>query len=153
MPKEPSNSQHFLLRLPADLQFLNVIAQFANALFSEIFKDNDDSGLVYSCELIVSEACTNVMRHAYAEAEEPGLLELNIWPKTDRLVFQIIDFGLGFDPEEVSEPALEQGPEGGMGLFIIRQCVDVFEYRRKPGHNLLHLEKHFDSGCRSDLSA
>jgi len=141
MPKVASlESSDFFLHLPAQMEFLHAIGQFAHAAFSSIPALKGKYQDVYNLELVVSEACTNVIRHAYPE-QEPGPLDLSISATDTEIHITIMDNGKGFDPYTVPEPDFDSLPEGGMGIFIIRSNVDSFDYRHEEGTNILELAK------------
>jgi anti-sigma regulatory factor (Ser/Thr protein kinase) len=59
---------------------------------------------------VVSEACTNVVRHAYAEQEEAGMLEVDLNPEARELRMVVRDFGSGVRPLPDGEvPSLRLG--------------------------------------------
>lgn len=94
-------------------------------------------------ELAVSEIATNIVLHAYKNNPQHGRIQgrLSLWP--DRVRLDLIDSGLEFvdKPPHVFSP--ENPPEGGYGLIIARQLLDVCEYTRLPeGRNHWRLEKH-----------
>ena len=78
-------------------------------------------------KLALTEACTNSVRHAYAESE--GLVEIVYELHPDRLVVQVSDHGEGFEPPPPSaEPADEpELAEGGLGIAIIEALADELE--------------------------
>ena len=77
--------------------------------------------------LAVSEACANVIRHAYnGEPDHPILLHL-VADET-RLELWIRDRGTKFDPEAYQPPDLDEPHEGGYGVFIIHSLMDEVEY-------------------------
>ena len=47
---------------------------------------------------VVSEACANVVRHAYEEQDGPGTLEVDLNPEADQLSMVVRDFGGGIRP-------------------------------------------------------
>lgn len=47
---------------------------------------------------VVSEACANVVRHAYEEQGEPGTLEVDLSPAAEGLDMVVRDFGGGIRP-------------------------------------------------------
>ena len=76
--------------------------------------------------LVVDEAVTNIVLHAYQG--EGGPVELQLSRNGDEVVVIIRDEGPAFDPDGVAEPALdtalaERAP-GGMGIFLMRQMMD-----------------------------
>lgn len=90
----------------------------------------------------VSEAFNNIVLHAYAGRDD-GIIEMNIRTGRDHISIEMRDFGDSFDPSQVPEPDLDCLPESGLGMFIIKELMDV-EYR--PGRpNVLVLSKRLDS--------
>jgi serine/threonine-protein kinase RsbW len=74
--------------------------------------------------LAVSEACTNVVRHAYAEAQ--GTIEVVIRPKGGELEVIVADAGSGIRPNPDTA-----GP--GLGLPLIAALADSLEIERSAG--------------------
>ena len=70
--------------------------------------------------LAVSEACANVVMHAYVEAPEPGLLIVEAYRAPDALVVIVTDEGRGMRPRPDS-------PGLGVGLSLIAQLAKRVE--------------------------
>lgn len=110
-------------------------------------------------QLIVEEACVNVMHHAYP-AGQPGPLTMAIYrqsaPLKEALVVRLRDHGKPFDPVAAPMPDLEEAAEtrpiGGLGTMLIRQMSDELHYERQHGDgernsqgiNCLTVVKHLD---------
>jgi serine/threonine-protein kinase RsbW len=75
--------------------------------------------VVEDMRLAVTEACTNVVRHAYDD-DEPGPIDVVIRPNGDRLDLIVCDYGRGPGPS----PDLA-GP--GLGLPLIAALADSVE--------------------------
>ena len=101
--------------------------------------------------LCVAEALNNVVEHAYSgENGKPIFAEVKV--SDDRFEVLIIDEGkpmpkggppdakLDFDLDD-----LENLPEGGFGWMLIRDQMDIVDYERREGHNVLRLEKRRDN--------
>jgi anti-sigma regulatory factor (Ser/Thr protein kinase) len=59
---------------------------------------------------VVSEACANVVRHAYEEEGEPGTLEVDLNPEAEQLNMVVRDFGGGIRPWPAGDvPSLRLG--------------------------------------------
>lgn len=71
---------------------------------------------VYDLKLAVTEAVTNVVRHAAVESFQ---IEYRILPQTVEIT--VSDEGAGFD---VEEHAGKPGEHGGFGLAVIQSLVD-----------------------------
>ena len=84
-------------------------------------------GEVRKFALALSEACVNVIEHAYrGEAGNPIELELTI--DDEALKLTIRDSGAAFDLAGYEPPDLSEPHEGGYGVFIIRSIMDEVEY-------------------------
>lgn len=99
---------------------------------------NDDGEWKHLAVSAVSEAFNNVVLHAYAERD--GEVAVEIEPTEGALVVRLIDDGKTFDPAVIPAPELETLPEGGMGLYIMREAVDEVAYQAGPP-NVLRLTK------------
>ncbi|CAN5452105.1 hypothetical protein BH20ACT15_BH20ACT15_05520 [soil metagenome] len=75
---------------------------------------------------VISEACNNVVVHAYPD--QPGPLEVSAEPGADELVVTVSDRGEGFQPEaSPGEASL------GLGLPLIASLSDAFEISGHAG--------------------
>ncbi|HKT82620.1 MAG TPA: ATP-binding protein [Solirubrobacterales bacterium] len=67
-------------------------------------------GRLADLKTIVSEACTNVVRHAYGEDEGGGAVEVELIPKDRHLTVIVRDWGTGICPQpEAVVPSLRMG--------------------------------------------
>ena len=80
--------------------------------------------LIEDMRLAVTEACTNVVRHAYSDGE-PGPVEILIRPEGDSLLVVVSDRGRGLGPSADSS-----GP--GLGLPLIAALSHSFEIEQVP---------------------
>ncbi len=74
--------------------------------------------LIEDVKLAVTEACTNVVRHAYQGAEGP--LEVKVEPKSGSLTVVVTDHGTGIRPNPASDGA-------GLGLPLIAALSSQLE--------------------------
>jgi anti-sigma regulatory factor (Ser/Thr protein kinase) len=79
--------------------------------------------MIEDIRLAVTEACTNVVRHAYRDREGP--LEIVIEPDAGRLRVVVADRGMGLVPNPSSD-----GP--GLGLPLIAALADALEIEHSP---------------------
>jgi serine/threonine-protein kinase RsbW len=98
--------------------------------------DNDFESEVVSA---FGEAFNNIAIHGYRDlTPEPVQIEVD-WDD-EKLVITFIDTGHIFHPETVAPPDLDELNEHGMGLFIMKSCMDEVDYRPGPP-NVLRLVK------------
>lgn len=115
------------LTLPARPENVAVIRHVLGA-FAEALKLPPE--LVEDMRLAVTEACTNVVRHAYGDGE-PGPIDVVIRPNGDRLELVVADRGRGMGPSADTE-----GP--GLGLPLIAALADAVDVQpgRERGNRL-----------------
>jgi serine/threonine-protein kinase RsbW len=75
-------------------------------------------------KLAITEACSNVVRHAYPQGG--GVVEILYDLRPDRLVIEVADDGAGFEPAVERENG-DDLSEGGLGIAIIRAIADELE--------------------------
>jgi anti-sigma regulatory factor (Ser/Thr protein kinase) len=109
------------LTLPAQPENIPVIRHVLGA-FAEALRLPPD--LVEDMRLAVTEACTNVVRHAYDDGEV-GPIDVVMQPSADRLDVIVSDRGRGMGPS----PDVD-GP--GLGLPLIAALADSLELQEAP---------------------
>jgi sigma-B regulation protein RsbU (phosphoserine phosphatase) len=92
-------------------------------------------------ELVVNEAGSNVMRHAYRGREDQRI-RIMADAYDDRICFDLVYGGEPFDASKVVQPTFDGSREGGFGVYLIAQSVDSVCYsRNERGENHIHLRK------------
>ena len=116
-----------ILSSPASLPAVR--AELA-ALCERIGFDDETVGKIV---LSVDEALTNIIRHAYdGAADKPIVIEAAaIEAEPGGVRIDLRDFGKVVDPERIKPRDLSDVRPGGLGVHIIRECMDQVEYR--PG--------------------
>src|SRR5438552_18963718 len=72
-------------------------------------------------KLALTEACTNSVRHAYADGGF-GTVEIVFEVGSDRLAVEVVDEGAGFRADEQAAPG--ETSESGLGIAIIRALAE-----------------------------
>jgi anti-sigma regulatory factor (Ser/Thr protein kinase) len=104
------------LTLPARPENVAVVRHVLGA-FAEALQLPDP--VIEDMRLAVTEACTNVVRHAYADGQ-PGPVEILIRPLDDMLQVIVSDRGRGIGPSDDTS-----GP--GLGLPLIAALTHKLE--------------------------
>ena len=98
----------------------------------------------YAVNLSIDELLTNTISYGYEDSDEHGI-DLVIRLDGDVLVIEIADDGVEFEPDSAKDPdteaSIEDRPIGGLGIFLTRQMMDSFDYRRDEGRNIVTLTK------------
>ncbi len=129
----------------------NITSDYAEVIeinqhIREYLTDNRlEEHLCNAVEICLTEALNNVIKHSY-DGDNSKLIEIIIKKNSKLLEIEIVDTGsprkslvikdLDFDPTDI-----ENLPEGGMGLFIIKQLMDELSYNSKEGKNYFILKK------------
>lgn len=97
----------------------------------------------------VDEAITNIMRHAYGnKPKQPIEVIISRVKKgapgvrADGFEVLLCDQGPAINPAKMRGRPLDEIKPGGLGLHFIRQSMDVVEFKRGRGTNLLRLVKY-----------
>jgi serine/threonine-protein kinase RsbW len=95
--------------------------------------------------LAIDEALSNVIEHASLK-ESSKEIELSLEIAGDRIVAEIVDRGVPFDPSPFNpSPDRRTYPRRGFGLYLIHMIIDRIEYERtSDGRNVLTLTKSMD---------
>lgn len=129
---------HF--ELPAKLALLyQALAWLREQLGGALLNDKEKRRL----ELAVEEIFVNIVSHAYGGREGTVELTLEVFP-ADHLELTVSDSGPPFNP--LTLPPVEvvsPEKEGGLGIHLMKQCVDEIRYARSKEKNTLHLIKRF----------
>jgi anti-sigma regulatory factor (Ser/Thr protein kinase) len=112
------------MSLPAKAENVAVVRHALAGLADRI--GMDEPGIA-DLKTVVTEACMNVVVHAYAE-DQPGTLEVDAVPEPGGLSVVVRDFGTGIRPRpDVDHPSLR------LGLTLIAALSSSFEIRGGVG--------------------
>lgn len=114
-----------MMRLPARAELVPVVRDHIASALVHLGVRSDD---IFRAEVVITEACSNVIRHAYDTPDNHFLVEFILEP--DRLTMIVTDTGRGFDPESIPLP--QTGQIGGYGVHFIRSNADAIQYRNQP---------------------
>jgi serine/threonine-protein kinase RsbW len=101
--------------------------------------------ICHAVDICLTEAINNVIKHSYKN-DFTRNVEIQVSKDSNFFEIVIIDDGLSrknleipqlqFDPNDINNL-----PEGGMGLYIIRQLMDELKYETREGKNYFSLKK------------
>lgn len=124
---------------PATDDHLSLFLSFVEVLVDRFALAPD---VAQRLKLVVEEATTNVVRHAYAVGAE-GDLTLVADVDDAAVVVTLEDEGRPFAPEDAPPPDLSSGwherKVGGLGWHLIRELADDVRYASVDGRNRLTL--------------
>lgn len=100
---------------------------------------------LYKIETAVDEACSNIIEHAYGQ-EDIGDIVISVTTDPESITIRLTDFGDPFDPKIVKQPNLEAELEDrddhGLGIYMMKQWMDIVIFDTFEDKNVLTLVKH-----------
>jgi serine/threonine-protein kinase RsbW len=133
----------FTLEIPGEPHALSKARSFACEVACQVgFTESE----VNKIEIAVDEACSNIMEHGYADLSPKPVIHIQIRIEKRTIMIELIDHGKTFDYDGYAAPTFpdhwEKGNTRGVGLFLIRQCMDKVSYRGSTGaSNCLRMVK------------
>lgn len=134
-------AQAIRLRIPAKPEYIT-LGRLALTGLVRLREQPLSQEVLGDLKLALTEACTNSVRHAYADGQ--GSVEIHYELHSDRLVVEVTDDGEGFEPPPAPSEALDghELSEGGLGIAIIEALADELEIReREQGGSSLRFVK------------
>lgn len=124
----PEDAAFIGLRLNGNSDTLALVRRVIDASVNHL---SMSAALLNDLKLATTEACTNVIRHAYKfDASRYYDVEFRI--TNDFLFVELIYNDPGFDPNKIPTPDLKKMNEGGLGVFIIKNIMDYVKYTTDP---------------------
>ncbi len=151
----PQTECEYQLRIPSETDNLELIREFVTRVAEKVGFQSNDIGKI---ELACDEACTNVIKHAYASDNNDGKKNLDILIQVDYDKFTLVvtDHGKGFDPNAIKSPDMKeylaQLKVGGLGIYLMKTLMDEVDYQMEPGvKNQVKMVKYFINKKNSEL--
>lgn len=126
--------------------------QLAKSLIDQVGMNDDDAVAIFAA---FKEGVDNAVMHGNRN-DAARTIDVNFVVGKSRVVIVVEDDGEGFDYhphlmtaakdafEKARKGILEQGQRGGLGILLMRKCMDKVEYVGRG--NTLRLEKRFRAG-------
>ena len=116
--------EHLSMTVPSDPRYLPMVRAIAQQGASLAgFEDEDCHNIV----LAVTEALTNVIRHAY-QGDSDRRIDLVLQADKAGFRLDIIDYGEFIDPALIASRPLDEIRPGGLGVYLMKTTMDEVEY-------------------------
>jgi serine/threonine-protein kinase RsbW len=122
------------LSLPRDKLSIPVARRMCAAMMRVL---GVDGVVVDDLQVAVTEACTNVVKHAEDGADYA--VTVRLLPSSCEI--DVIDRGGGFFAGELGHADAEAGAEHGRGIQLMRALVDQVHFQVQEGSNVVRLTK------------
>ena len=130
-----------ILKIENNISSVKTLNKFVDNLCEEN-KFSEECSM--QLKLVVEELVANIINYGYPDGKSDEI-EISFKISEGKIHIEIKDHGVEFDPTKVVEvdtdSSLEQRPIGGLGIFLVRQFTDDFQYRRINDTNILELTK------------
>jgi serine/threonine-protein kinase RsbW len=141
----PTKDCEYQLRIPSQTDNLELIREFVSKVADKVGFSGDDIGKI---ELACDEACTNIIKHAYAQKNGKQTLDVLIKVDYDKFILVVTDHGKGFDPKKIKIPKMDEYlaelKVGGLGIYLMKTLMDEVDYNIQPGvQNQVRMVKYF----------
>ncbi len=130
-----------------ELTIENDLAQLAvvrDQVESFAKRENLSHEVGFAAKLALEELLTNTISYGYGD-KSVQLIEIRLEVRGDHLIIRTADDGLAFDPRTAKEPntqsSLKDREIVGLGVHLVKNLMDGFEYRHKDGKNHVTLRK------------
>ena len=105
-----------------------------------------DEKIFYDIRLCLEELLVNIFRHGYKRIDRNALINVKISNDNNTIIAQIIDNAMHFDPfnnihQADTISSVEDRSIGGVGIHLIKELSDGFEYVPLPEGNKVILSK------------
>jgi anti-sigma regulatory factor (Ser/Thr protein kinase) len=131
----------------SDVNCLGAVQAFIRDLMEKAGIARDEIGRV---ELAVEEVFVNIALYAYKENKSGGDVTVSCCVSPKIVSLEFADAGTPFNPIKWEGPAAisdaEKREPRSLGIFLLKGLMDVIEYRREGGKNVLHISKHVRRG-------
>jgi serine/threonine-protein kinase RsbW len=127
--------------VPSEAEQLPVLAQFLHEFWSAADLPPAQS---LPFEIALEEVFMNVVMHG-TQPGSPCRVDICLELAEDHLTLAVEDEGMPFDPLTLATPdtgaKLEERRVGGLGVYLVRQLMDVVSYTRIGVRNQLRMTK------------
>lgn len=96
-------------------------------------------------DMAIDELFGNIAHYAYGDKVGDATVRFEFDPSTREASITFMDSGVAFDPLQRTDPdttlSAEERQIGGLGIFLVRKTMDMMNYHRKNGMNMLTIIK------------
>ncbi len=111
----------YALVLPRDASTVSIVRALCGTTLTKL---GVKEGCIADIEVALTEACTNVLKHAGIDRE----YEVTIGISESRCDIRVVDGGAGFDHHALGLQDAGPDSEGGRGIQLMRALVDELRF-------------------------
>ena len=96
-------------------------------------------------DIAIDELFGNIAHYAYNPKTGPATVRIDVLQEPLSVVVTFIDNGKAYDPLAREDPDIsltaQEREIGGLGIFMVKKCMDEISYEYKDGQNILCIKK------------
>lgn len=116
-----------------------------DAIESQLESNHCPNDIKTEILIAVEEIYINIAHYAYGGKEGEAIVQMDVTQNPNRCQVVFRDRGVPYNPLEKEDPditlSVEERDIGGLGIFMVKQCMDRIEYQYEDGCNILSMEK------------
>lgn len=132
------------LTLQAKLENLDQVIDFVE---EHLLKNGCPMKTLAQLQIAVEEIYVNIANYAYQSSEGTATIQITINKEPIQAIITFMDNGLPFNPLLMEAPdttlSAENRPEGGLGIFMVKNIMDEIKYIYEGEKNILTMCKNF----------
>lgn len=101
--------------------------------------------IIMQLNLVIEEIFVNIASYAYNSGTGPVRIRADIKKDPLSIVIEFADDGVPYNPLAKEDPDITLSAEkrqiGGLGIYMVKKCVDNISYKYENGQNILTIEK------------
>ncbi len=130
------------LKVEAAVKNIEVVTDFVNA---ELERLNCPPKVRTQISIAIDEMFGNIARYAYTPNVGNAAVCFEVQENPLSVIITFIDNGKPFNPLEQTHidttAPVEKRGIGGLGIFLVKETMDMVEYEYKEGQNILTIKK------------
>lgn len=131
------------LKFSADLEQMPKVLKFVG---DELDKAGCARKARIRIEIALEEIFVNIAKYAYKNRQNGDVTVRMSFPGNEASVeITFIDGGTPFNPLEKPDPDIKLPAEkreiGGLGIWLVKEYMDMVQYHHEDGHNILTIRR------------
>ena len=131
------------ISVPATIEHLDEVLDFVD---NELAQRLCPIKVQRRTDIALEELFVNICRYAYKEGEQGTcVVEYSYSSNPNTLVVSVVDEGDPFDPLSMTDAVspMDALEHGGLGIQLVRRCVDELLYKRDADRNIVRFVMHW----------
>ena len=126
----------------ATVENIPAVTEFVERQLEEL---NCSESAQMQINIAIDELFSNIAKYAYDTEEGYATVRVEVQEDPVAVVITFIDEGVPYDPLDQEDPDITLSAEereiGGLGIYMVKKCMDEISYEYNDGRNILRIKK------------